>query len=163
MATPEMLAKHRVWLSQSIDYPYLFKGYMQAVGFTSQAEGEPDAPYEDSLFEGSGDFDSNWDVWSEIQDHISDEDLQTIMDDLAAFHESATGLVEEDVHSWPSCWDRAGNDFHFTRNGHGCGFWDGDWEEHGQALTDLSKPFSTLEMVGVRDDDGDLHSVYFHC
>ena len=29
----------------------------------------------------------------------------------------------------------AGIDFYLTQNGHGAGFWDGDWHEHGDALT----------------------------
>ena len=34
------------------------------------------------------------------------------------------------------CDARAGHDFWLTRNGHGCGFWDGDWRE--PAATTLS-------------------------
>lgn len=161
MATLLKRAEFSKWKTKCVDYRYLFKGYIQAVGFTAHAEGDPEASCDDPLFDGSGSFDDNWDVWYEIQGVVSDEDLQTIMDELTAFHASAAEMVENDRHAWPQCWERAGTDFHFTRNGHGAGFWDGDWEE-GDALSDLSKPFSTFEMVGVRDDDGDLTSVYFH-
>jgi len=34
---------------------------------------------------------------------------------------------------------QAGHDFWLTRNGHGAGFWDGDWPETGDALTEASK------------------------
>lgn len=39
----------------------------------------------------------------------------------------------------------AGRDFWFTRNRHGCGFWDGDWPDHGRELTELSRPYGTQE------------------
>lgn len=46
----------------------------------------------------------------------------------------------------------AGRDFWFTRNGHGCGFWDGDWEEDaGEKLTAASKAFSEFFLY-VGDD-----------
>jgi hypothetical protein len=35
----------------------------------------------------------------------------------------------------------AGYYFWLTRNGHGAGFWDGDYPEHGDALTDIAKSF----------------------
>ncbi len=37
---------------------------------------------------------------------------------------------------------KAGHDFWLTRNGHGAGFWDGDWpEDAGERLTKASKKF----------------------
>jgi len=51
---------------------------------------------------------------------------------------------------------RAGHDFWLTRNGHGCGFWDGDWpEEVGARLTASSKLFGEVYLyVG---DDGKIY------
>ena len=34
---------------------------------------------------------------------------------------------------------QAGHDFWLTRNGHGAGFWDGDWPIYGDMLTEGSK------------------------
>lgn len=50
----------------------------------------------------------------------------------------------------------AAQDFILTRNGHGCGFWDGDWEESmGAKLTHLCHRFGELSVyVG---DDGMLY------
>lgn len=50
----------------------------------------------------------------------------------------------------------AGHDFWLTRNGHGAGFWDGDWEkEAGERLTKASKKFGEFNLyVG---DDGKIH------
>lgn len=43
--------------------------------------------------------------------------------------------------------ERAGHDFWLTRNGHGAGFWDGDWpEEIGERLTDASKAFGEINL-----------------
>lgn len=47
-------------------------------------------------------------------------------------------------------------DFWFTRNRHGCGFWDGDYSDDlGEKLTDLAHTFGEIALyVG---DDGQLH------
>ena len=46
---------------------------------------------------------------------------------------------------------QAGHDFWLTRNGHGCGFWDGDWPELiGEKLTEASKDFGSFDLyIGV--------------
>jgi len=47
---------------------------------------------------------------------------------------------------------QAGHDFWLTRNGHGAGFWDGDWsEDAGKYMTDTSKAFGEVD-VYVGDD-----------
>jgi hypothetical protein len=44
-------------------------------------------------------------------------------------------------------WHRAGHDFWLTRNGHGAGFWDGDWPEAaGEALTKASKAYGSVDL-----------------
>lgn len=50
----------------------------------------------------------------------------------------------------------AGHDFWLTRNGHGCGFWDGDWSEAvGERLTKAAEAFGEVTLyVG---DDGQIH------
>lgn len=50
---------------------------------------------------------------------------------------SGTGSVET----------QAGYDFWLTRNGHGCGFWDGDWaDEAGEKLTAAAKAFGECDL-----------------
>jgi hypothetical protein len=40
---------------------------------------------------------------------------------------------------------QGGHDFWLTRNGHGAGFWDGDWpEEVGKRLTEASKKYGEV-------------------
>lgn len=48
------------------------------------------------------------------------------------------------------------HDFWLTRNGHGAGFWDGDWpEQAGERLTKASKTFGECNLyVG---DDGKIY------
>ena len=46
--------------------------------------------------------------------------------------------------------------FWLTRNGHGAGFWDGDWER-GDEITEVCKRFPEVTLyVG---DDGQIHSL----
>lgn len=40
---------------------------------------------------------------------------------------------------------RAGHDFWLTRNGHGAGFWDGDWVL-GRELTDAAQTFGSCDL-----------------
>lgn len=51
---------------------------------------------------------------------------------------------------------KAGRDFLYTRNGHGCGFWDGDWAEpHAERLTFCAKAFRENDLY--ISDDGKLY------
>ncbi len=53
---------------------------------------------------------------------------------------------------------QAGHDFWLTRNGHGAGFWDGDWPEpEASRLTRSSKEFG--EVTLVVGDDGKIHAL----
>ena len=50
-------------------------------------------------------------------------------------------------------WGRAGHDFWLTRNGHGAGFWDGDWPEpQATHLTIACEAWPTIELYV--DDEG---------
>jgi hypothetical protein len=53
--------------------------------------------------------------------------------------------------------EQAGHDFWLTRNGHGAGFWDGDWPEPAATrLTDASKVYGGVDLyVG---DDGQIYA-----
>jgi hypothetical protein len=45
-----------------------------------------------------------------------------------------------------------GHDFWLTRQGHGAGFWDGDYEDSvGEALTKLSKEFGEIGEIYAQD------------
>lgn len=54
-------------------------------------------------------------------------------------------------------WKEAGHDFWLTREGHGCGFWDGDWEEPAATiLTDACKELFR-ENANLWEENGSLH------
>jgi hypothetical protein len=55
-------------------------------------------------------------------------------------------------------WERLVVDVYLTRNGHGAGFWDGDWPVSGEFLTAASKMLG--ESTPYRGDDG---LTYFSC
>jgi hypothetical protein len=65
-----------------------------------------------------------------------------------------TNLVNQD--SQYNASERAGHDFWLNRNGHGAGFWDGDWKEPAASELDAaSKAFGSIDLyVG---DDGRLY------
>lgn len=49
-----------------------------------------------------------------------------------------------------SCHARAGHDFWLTRNGHGAGFWDGDWKEPAATfLTKASQEFGEFNITAT--------------
>lgn len=51
---------------------------------------------------------------------------------------------------------QAEHDFIMTRNGHGCGFWDGDWSEVvSSILNEEAKKFACVN--GIIGDDGKIY------
>ena len=62
-------------------------------------------------------------------------------------------MVEDCTKFWNIHYDRitdpgqAGRDFWLTRNGHGAGFWDGDYPEHiGEILTEASHGYGSFDL-----------------
>ena len=55
-------------------------------------------------------------------------------------------------------WGHAGHDFWLTRNGHGAGFWDGDWPEPWAAL--LSESARKAGEVELTVDDAGMLRAY---
>jgi hypothetical protein len=88
---------------------------------------------------GGNPLDDNYGV-----EDIAPETLQKMIDDCAKFQAQAGELITSDL-------PLAGHDFWLTRNGHGAGFWDGDWPDEGEALTKLSKTFGEVNLY-VGDD-----------
>jgi hypothetical protein len=109
------------------------KGYILGIGFTSSNEDG------DNWFgAGSGEF-TDYVGFDEIVEAIGTESMNQVLEDVLAFLKSAHHLIDQ------SDMEAAGTDFHLTRNSHGAGFWDGDWPDHGDELTELSKPFGDFE------------------
>lgn len=72
--------------------------------------------------------------------NIVPETLAAMKADCEKFIELTAGLISADEA------EAAGHDFWLTRNGHGAGFWDGDWGDLGDQLTDLCKPFGERDL-----------------
>lgn len=127
-------------------------GYTQAVGFSARVDDEDWQG--DPLFEGSGDFDSNYpNAWDDYAPHLTDGEMTEMLDDAASFFMEAKDMIDGDD-------SKAGTDFHFTRCGHGSGYWDGDWDEYGDELTAMSKPYGSLELYGTLNEHGEIESAY---
>jgi len=94
---------------------------------------------------------------------FSDQAIQQIKTDCAEFLTLADGILEPIRNEFGGCTvdEHAGRDFWYTRNGHGCGFWDGEemWEHFDKgddkALTKLAKEQGEVDLY--MGDDGKLH------
>lgn len=110
---------------------------------------------------GGEPFDKNYG-----EDDIAPETLDRMRADCIAFlnHRHGGRLIEiaerldaEGKWSLPggagcSIVEYAGHDFWLTRNGHGCGFWDGDWPKGiAEGLDKLAHDFGAFD-VYVGDD-----------
>ena len=81
-------------------------------------------------------------------DDIAPETLEKIKADCAKFQSENWDMIEHDL-------DQAGHDFWLTRNGHGAGFFDGDWPKNGDKLTEICKTYNEVNLyVG---DDGKIY------
>jgi hypothetical protein len=82
--------------------------------------------------------------------NLAPSTLERMQADCAAFQEKYADLI------WPDL-SRAGHDFWLTRNGHGAGFWDGDWPaDVGRIMTAGSKQFGEVWLYA--GDDGQIYS-----
>lgn len=85
---------------------------------------------------------------------LSPETLEQMRQDCTKFYHENLGLIEDDDLKRTPDYDlyfSAGHDFWLTRNGHGAGFWDGDWPKHGDTLTEKCKAFGECNLY-VGDD-----------
>ncbi len=74
--------------------------------------------------------------------------LETMLADCKRFQEeNADDIANGRDHPVYTTAERAGHDFWLTRNGHGSGFWDGDWEKPaGECLTEASEAFGGVDL-----------------
>lgn len=98
-----------------------------------------------SLDDSGEPLDSNYSM-----DDLSPESIKQAETDWDNFVTQAGGLLDNlDL-------ETVAHDFWLTRNGHGAGFWDGDYDKSiGEKLTKLSEQFGEINLyVG---DDGKLY------
>lgn len=95
-------------------------------------------------------------------DDISSDTLMQMVKDCAEFQAACSHFFEMRFYKGRnpsgSVTEYAGHDFWLTRNGHGAGFWDGDWKSEAESLLDrTSKQFGEYSLyVG---DDGQIHGM----
>lgn len=99
-----------------------------------------------ALWSSTGDGETPLDAGYSATD-LSDDAAKRAHDDLNAFIDKAgvllDGLDLTDV----------AHDFWLTRNGHGTGFWDGDYpEDLGRNLTDLAHSFGEVTLYVGNDN-----------
>jgi hypothetical protein len=124
-----------------------------------------EAYIEAALWSSMGDDDEPLDRNYDASD-LTPETLEKIVQDCTKFQEdNAETLAEcealDEAGDWAhsgrcSVLESAGHDLWLTRNGHGAGFWDGDWPERLDDKLDASaKSFGEVDLyIG---DDGLLY------
>lgn len=108
----------------------------------------------DESSESGGDpMDENYTAYD-----IHPDTLAKMRDECAEFLSECGHLITRETCLYRGCSHvaYAGHDFWLTRNGHGCGFWDGDWHESVEAqLESAANKFGTADLyIG---DDGKIH------
>ena len=110
--------------------------------------------HDESDESGGEPFDANYSA-----EDIAPDTLQEMIQDCAKFQaDNAEHIQDENLlrQSKFSADGAAGHDFWLTRNGHGAGFWDVDWEEPAAtALDAASEAFGEYDLE--LGDDGKIH------
>lgn len=107
---------------------------------------------DESTEQGGEPFDANYD-----RDDIHPETLAKMIEDCRAFQESnCDDIATWDSFSFNEQSEQAAHDFWLTRNRHGAGFWDGDWDENeADRLSASADSFGEFNLyIG---DDGMIH------
>lgn len=87
--------------------------------------------------------------------------LKQMHDDCRAYLSENHLLIEYEIERQnnplrPLTMGHAGHDFWLTRNGHGAGFWDGDWPHYGDTLTEACKKFPQVDLY--QGGDGRIYA-----
>ena len=103
------------------------------------------ASMDESTPEGGEPIDANYGI-----SDLALETVERMKADCVAFQEQNWDDIQDDV-------SLAGHDFWLTRNGHGAGFWDGDWpEDVDERLTAASHSCGEVNLyIG---DDGRIYA-----
>ena len=95
----------------------------------------------------------------EMASKLRPEAVASLLSDCDGFL-SGDG-IEDAIRASGNGFESAGTDFHYTRNGHGCGFWDGDYPEPGATVLDeWARTFGSCELARGSEDDPDGDDVF---
>lgn len=142
------------------------RGYIEAAFFTECETGTLQKP-------GRGDHMRKWNPETDSGlpgdvgfANLSEKTLARMVADCREFQKKAGGILESayiashnNSKLYPNCNDAyAGHDFWLTRNGHGAGFWDGDWPKpYGTQLTKAAKAFGSVSLY--LGDNGKIYAM----
>ncbi len=87
--------------------------------------------------------------------HFCKDAIRKATKDCKDFLREAEDILENEPEDDPSTW---GHDFWLTRNGHGAGFWDGDYEK-GKELTEIAKGYGEVNLTITNDGEIDFISM----
>jgi hypothetical protein len=99
---------------------------------------------------GGEPLDSNYGI-----EDFDDMAIQGAIRDCDAFRAKAGELLDRAYREYGQDDERQGHDFWLTRNGHGAGFWDGDYGDIGDELTKIAEGFG--EKWPYVGDDGMIY------
>ena len=109
-----------------------------------------DSYMETSLWSSTDEDGEPLDADYDVND-FDDASLNDMEKDAGDFYDANEDLLFDDGNDASA----GGHNFWLTRNGHGAGFWDGDYEQHGDALTEAAKVYGEVYLyVG---DDGRVY------
>lgn len=130
------------------DFDMFFDSYLETALWSSHGGVDPEHPDGNPKYESLEHF---------TEDDFDPDSLAELRDNAREFFERTKQYYDTNIRLV-----RAAHDFWLTRNGHGAGFWDGDWEfeyepegiaDLGEHLTELSKEFGEVDLeVAVRED-----------
>lgn len=94
---------------------------------------------------------------------FDDDTRKAMLADCAEFQKQNREWITDDNCTSSmdyGCDARAGHDFWLTRNHHGAGFWDGDWEtEAGEKLTESARRFGEYDITASGEPDSQVSSM----
>ena len=138
--------------TQKSDFDKFFHAYLVAALWSSTiTEGEEENP---GPREGDP-FDKHF-----SPDDFTPEALEILRAHALSFWSRMWFYIDHEEappnsHTPPRNVTQAGHDFWLTQNGHGSGFWDGDWPKYGDTFTKLSKCYPEINLCIQETEDGD--------
>lgn len=126
------------------NFEQFWHGYLLALAFTAQEyKNDPTESDPEPLYSNPGSSIDEIVDLDEFQNKIPQKDLAELKQDCLDFFKDNQHLME-------NYFSDAGADFHFTRNGHGTGFWDRDYE-YANKLTEHAKIYGSAELYVYKD------------
>jgi hypothetical protein len=126
--------------------------YIECALWSSTAYGSPEEDQDDPAdAEGNrrGRFDRSFQDCGYGAEDLAPVTLERIILICDHFQNVYNDDIERD-------YQQAGHDFWLTRNGHGCGFWDGDWPEPAATrLTVAAEAYGEVDLY--MGDDGKIY------